>query len=88
MTHETIRLMIEKGQPVPPELFLNPKIARPRNDMRRGVILIAIGIGISVFFLSNHQSAWPLGLIPTLMGVGYLIVWKAESSQRNNSKPS
>ena len=88
LTHETIRLMIEKGQPVPPELFLDPKIAKPRNDLRRGVLLIAAGFGIVVFFLAHHDRAWSLGVIPLLVGVGYIIVWKIQGGQKNNGTPS
>jgi|GEM_PF-1224272 len=89
LTHETIRLMIEKGQPVPPELFLNPKIARPRNDLRRGVVLIAVGAGCVVMFLAHHQHGiWGLGVIPLLMGIGYIIVYKIQGSEKPNNNPS
>jgi len=88
LTHETIRLMIEKGQPVPPELFLDPKIAKPRNDLRRGVLLISAGIGIAIFFLTHHDRAWSLGVIPLVVGVGYIIIWKIQGGQKNNGTPS
>ena len=87
-THETIRLMVEKGQPVPPELFRDPKLTRPRNDLRRGVTLIAFGIGFSAFLVSLHSTWWAIGFIFILMGVGYLIVWKMEPRPNDNGKPS
>jgi Domain of unknown function (DUF6249) len=88
ITHETIRLMVEKGQPVPPELFLDPKIAKPRNDMRRGIMLVAVGLGFAVFCLASHYSFWSLGVIPLLMGIGYIVVWKIEAEKKNNDTPS
>jgi len=88
IAHETIRLMIEKGQPVPSELFLDPKIARPRNDLHRGVVFVSAGIGIIAFFSIDHSHFWALGLIPLLMGVGYIIVWKIQGSPKNNGTSS
>lgn len=86
MQHETLRLMIEKGQPIPPEL-LQPQDPprRAKSDLRSGLILIGIGAGVIVLLLMQHQSAWAAGLIPLLMGVAFLITWKIESN--NNGRP-
>lgn len=82
MLHKTLAAMIDKGVPIPPEL-LHPEQPR-RSDLRRGVILIALGLGIVVFFLGQKDNAWGLGFIPLLIGVGYLITWKME--QRNPNR--
>src|SRR4029453_16466752 len=37
--HRTVRLMVEKGQPVPEALLNPPPAQRQRSDMRRGVVL-------------------------------------------------
>lgn len=82
MQHRTIKMLVEKGQPVPPELLRPPAPAvRQRSDMRRGVILVMIGIGVMLFFAAVNDwegGSWTLGLIPFLIGAGYLIVWKLE----------
>jgi hypothetical protein len=84
--HRTVRAMVEKGQPVPAALLSGPNaIAKPRSDLRRGVVLIAVGIGMIMFFGVDdgwHDGAWALGLIPTLIGLGYLLVWKLEGPGR------
>ena len=82
MRQRTIRMMVEKGQPVPAEL-LAPEIraVRRRSDVRRGVIWTMIGLGAMIFFGAVNEwegGAWSLGLIPFLIGLGYLIVWKLE----------
>jgi hypothetical protein len=82
MMHRTIRLMVEKGQPVPPALLAPPAPAvRQRPDMRRGVVLVMVGLGL-MFFLGAvndwEGGAWAVGIIPFLIGVGYLLVWKLE----------
>jgi hypothetical protein len=88
MRQRTIRMMVEKGQPVPAEL-LAPEIraVRRRSDVRRGVIWTMIGLGVMIFFGAVNDwegGAWSLGLIPFLIGLGYLIVWKLE---RKNGVP-
>ena len=83
--HETLRLMIEKGQPIPPELLQSQDSPRrPRSDLRTGLVLIAVGIG--VFFLPLGNVSSRAGLIPLLMGVAFLIVWKIESNKNGQNK--
>jgi hypothetical protein len=79
--HRTVREMVEKGQPVPPALFAPPAAIRARSDMRRGVVLVMVGIGVMIFFGAVNDwdgGAWALGVIPFLIGVGHLLVWKLE----------
>ncbi len=70
MRHETIRLALEKGQPLPPDL-LNPP-ARPGSDLTRGVKLLSLGLGLSAMLSLMQRHAWPVGLILVALGLGYL----------------
>jgi hypothetical protein len=88
--HRTVRLMVEKGQEVPAALFLNPPSAiRARSDMRRGVVLTMIGMGLIIFLAAMNGGfrggEWSFGVIPLLIGAGYLLVWKLEG--RKNGPP-
>jgi hypothetical protein len=87
MLHDTLRLMIEKGQPIPPEL-LQPidRQRRPRSDLRTGLVLVSIGIGVGVMLLLIHHDEWPGALIPLLMGVAFLITWKIEANKNGQPK--
>jgi hypothetical protein len=79
--HRTVRTMVEKGQPVPAALFAPPPIVRARSDMRRGVVLMMVGFGVMIFFGAVNDwdgGAWAIGIIPFLIGLGYLLVWKLE----------
>jgi hypothetical protein len=81
MMHRTVRMMVEKGQPVPAVLLNPPPHERKRSDMRRGVVLMMIGIGLVVFLGAVNDwenGSWSIGIIPLLIGVGYLLVWKLE----------
>jgi hypothetical protein len=84
--HRTVRLMVEKGQEVPAALLNPPPAQRQRSDMRRGVLLLMVGLGLVIFFgvIADWDSGvWTLGMIPALIGAGYLLVWKLEGRKDN-----
>ena len=85
MKHRTIRMLVEKGQPIPPELLAPPApTVRQRSDMRRGVVLLMVGLGIMLFIGAASDwegGGWALGIIPFLIGAGYLLVWKLDSKK-------
>ena len=89
----TVRAAIDKGQTLPPELIdaMTKDVAKnlpSRNrDIRRGVIWLAVGIGIAAFGLINDLSSlnggWEdhvgnglLGVaaIPATIGLAYLVL--------------
>ena len=84
--NRTVRMMVEKGHPVPEALLNPPPAQRQRSDLRRGVILTMIGIGVIVFLGAVNDwegGSWSLGLIPFLIGAGYLLVWKLDTKKDN-----
>lgn len=87
MLHETMRAMIDKGQPIPPALLQphEPK-RRPKSDLRRGLVLAGIGVGLTVWLALDGGNQWALGLIPLLMGLGFLVTWKVEHNKNGDSK--
>lgn len=89
--HRTVRAMVEKGQPVPPELLASPAGAplRPWYDLRRGIVLLAVGFGIVMFFGISagwDSGVWALGLIPGLIGLGYILAWRLANKHANGFK--
>jgi Domain of unknown function (DUF6249) len=70
------RLALElatRGAPIPPALLDggDPRTA----DLRRGLVLSLVGVGLCVF-LYEVGAPWSLGLIPLFAGMGYLLTWK------------
>ena len=89
--HRTVRMMVEKGQPVPPELFASPPgtVIRPWYDLRRGIILLAVGVAFVIFFgltAGWDEGVWALGLIPGLIGFGYILAWRLANRHGNGFK--
>jgi hypothetical protein len=87
--HRTVRMMVEKGQPVPESLLNPPPVIRQRSDLRRGVVLLMVGTGLMVFFGACNDwegGAWSIGIIPFLIGAGYLLVWRLDF-RRGESSP-
>ena len=84
LMHETLRLMIEKGQPIPPELLRSPDGgSRPRNDLLYGLIFSGVGLALMVFFLTiahGFKGPWAIGLIPLFIGIAFLIARKLEGN--------
>ncbi len=80
---KTLRMSIEKGQPLPPEFVESmqrtvPKAKNPMNDVRAGLILIAIAAGLLIWnyidagFVGDHMSGF--AAVPGLIGVALLIL--------------
>jgi len=88
----TVRHAIDKGQELPPELIdamtreVASKLPSRTRDLRRGVIWLAVGIGIAAFsYLSNlgwndHDmegaAAATMGLaaIPATIGLAFIVL--------------
>ncbi len=78
---------IEKGQEIPTDLFaLTTKKKSPLNT---GIICIAMGIGISLFLAivtdpEDTMKGASLGIIPFVVGIGYLIIYFIEKKHGAN----
>jgi Domain of unknown function (DUF6249) len=86
--HKTVRMMVEKGQPVPEALLNPPPVVRQRSDLRRGVVLLMVGAGLMVFFGAVNDwegGVWSLGIIPFLIGLGYILVWRLDVRREDPS---
>jgi len=80
---------LEKGQTISPDLFA--EIEKKRNPLNTGIILIAAGIGISLFLfliaiISGERDAMkgvPVGILPFFVGVAFLIIHFIEKKQKS-----
>lgn len=79
---ETASKFAEQGLPLPAQLQLAPPAA-PDADRRRGIILIALGLGLCGFFyvMDPGDTLWSIGIIPLVVGLGYLLAWGIERNR-------
>ena len=79
--HETTRIALEKGQPVPvyQEDRESPQTQSTelrQHDLRGGLVLIAVGAGLYLFLGAvSNKSVAALGYIPGLIGVALILHW-------------
>jgi hypothetical protein len=77
--HQTARLALEKGQPLPPplehdETGQHRRPSSPHRDFRAGLILIGLGVGLYLFLEQKHGDGMGyVGAIPGLIGVALII---------------
>lgn len=78
MWHETARLALEKGQPLPKPLDAEESGKNEqrdgRNDLRSGLIMMAVGGGLYLFLSNLVSHALGLvGAIPGFIGVALFL---------------
>ncbi len=90
-TLDTVRVAIQSGQTLPAsflEALESKSKPTPDSDLRKAVLLIAVGLSGMVVLASLAEEeasrAWSIGLVPTLLGVGYLFLWR-QSLKRNKN---
>ncbi|MBC7369411.1 MAG: hypothetical protein H7343_21805 [Undibacterium sp.] len=96
--HETARIALEKGQPIPAmpmqggRVRAEERMGGPRNDIRAGLVLIAVGFGLYFGFTTGELRGVPLiaAYVPGFVGVALLVngIITALGSPKNEAEPS
>lgn len=80
--YEALVQLADKGVELTPQLLAEPHVVY--SERRRALVLISAGIGLMVTFIAlpgrfdnglNVGSLWGLGLLPLMIGLGYLASW-------------
>ena len=83
---QTIRSAIDKGQELSPELVESLGTSQKRSqyqDLRNGMIWIAVGAGIALFGVAMGQVEEEvtsimagISAMPFMIGIAYVIMWR------------
>lgn len=96
--HETIRMLVKAGQPIPPELLGEPVEDDERRERRNqgnpnrslipGVVNLSAGLGLmGMFWLMKPDSwLWGIGLVPFCLGLGFVLLWTIERKQQQQAQ--
>jgi len=82
---------LEMGQTVPEHFFDEPK-KDPSSNLKKGILWFVVGIALLISFTVMHQNdGMIVGIVPTFVGVGYLLVHflekpKTDSTGKNNEQ--
>lgn len=81
LVNEMVLKLADKGQPIPPELFMEPQ--KRKSDLRSAFSLIGAGLGLMGFFwFVGGEEGIGIGLIPLMIGLGQLLSWKIEQGRK------
>lgn len=83
-TQQTIRMALDKGQELTPELIDRLGSPKPphNKDLRLGIIWLAVGVAIAIFgqVLPDEEDAAMIMLgisaFPFCIGAAYLLIWQ------------
>ena len=83
---QTIRTAIDKGQELTPDLVESLGTSQKRSkhqDLRNGMIWLAVGAGIALFGVAMgqiEQEVMPImagiSALPFMIGIAYVIMWR------------
>lgn len=89
--YELYMKSLEMGQTIPEHFFDEPKSASKTSNLKRGIILLMVGISFGLFaFIKKDTDLIILlaAIIPTFVGIGYLLVHKLEKPKKEIAEQS
>ena len=76
---------LEMGQTVP-EHFFDEQKKDPTTNLKRGILWFVIGLALLIsFIVMSQKEALIVGIVPTFMGIGYLLVHFLEKPKTNST---
>lgn len=87
--HETARVALEKGQPLPPlpRDMRDERHPNQNSDFRAGLIMLATGAGLYLFFATFLPNLRFVAAIPGFIGLGLLIFASVDAMVGQKDQP-
>ena len=75
------------GQTLPENFFEKPAQKSASSSLKSGILWLAVGLALVIYFVIIHNNmALVFGIIPTFVGIGYLLVHFLDKPKNNNEQ--
>jgi hypothetical protein len=78
---------LEMGQAVPEHFFDEPKKVSTASNLKKGILWFMIGLALLISFIvmGHNRNSLIVGIIPTFVGAGYLLVHFLEKPKTDST---
>lgn len=85
LLHESMNKLIDSGREIPDNLFNEIEGTNDHDEtLRKGMTSTGLGIALAISLsLIFDPKVGSLGLIPLMIGLAHLLIWKVNSDQKN-----
>lgn len=78
---------LEMGQSIPEHFFDEPKKQNLTSNLKRGILWLSVGLALLIYFLVvKEMEALIVGIVPSFVGIGYLLVHLLEKPKNSNEQ--
>ncbi len=85
--HDIYLKSLEMGQTVPEHFFDEPKKAKTVSNLKNGILWSAVGLALLIYFIVEQRNeALIVGIVPTFVGVGYILVHFLDKPKKNDEQ--
>jgi len=80
---------LEMGQTVPEHFFDEPQKVNPSSNLKKGTLWFMIGLALIIsFVIIGEKDGLIVGIVPTFVGLGYLLVHYLEKPKTDTTADS
>ena len=85
LLHESMNKLIDSGREIPDNLFNEIEGTNDHDEsLRKGMTSTGLGIALAISLsLIADPKVGSLGLIPLMIGLAHLLIWKVNANQKN-----
>ncbi len=85
--HDLYIKSLEMGQTLPENFFEKPLQKSLNSNLKKGILWLAVGLALLIYFIIiRNNFALIVGIIPTFVGIGYLLVHFLDKPKNNNEQ--
>jgi hypothetical protein len=78
----TLQKLIERGLSGEELMRAAGVVDRPTKDLRRGLLLVGVGVSWSLFTFFVGGKAWMLGIVPITLGMVFVVLRAVDGGRR------